>query len=519
MKRNILLFVLFLFLFLFNSNNVLADVTCEYSLSTLYNADTVSPSSDDDSLYLANHPLTRILSYDSKLTMTVKDEFTPNSGPHVSFSISSDNWSFAGTQSEYSAIVESNGDPEYGYDQIVTWKTCPSLYVLYDETSADKFSIYNVKLSGSAVVEDLSDLYTDNEYFYDLAKPFIGASTVPRGLKAAVIKKSGEQSEPDPEQDTPGYDTDSYTCEYSLAYVQNWEVSPVAAAVRTGNYIWDIKAVDGTLLETDSILYMNVNGEFSSDAPNITFSTSDEIYSLGGDQTQYSASKFLTLSSDKELYWYSTLKGMFKLCPRLAIIHRPSDTIYGRQVIENISFTNENEFGDQVELTLNSLLSSYASDPDSLPGNYYFSYISKYDAETNSLKSAMARKHPEIHGKDDEDDESFTFCGSKGVLKVFKTAHIFIIIAKIMVPIILIVVGSISFFNAMMADDAKAIHKATSDLIRNLIIAVVVFFIPTIVNSVMSLVTKDDSPFSNCKTCLSDTVEKCDILIDSAGDN
>lgn len=63
-------------------------------------------------------------------------------------------------------------------------------------------------------------------------------------------------------------------------------------------------------------------------------------------------------------------------------------------------------------------------------------------------------------------------------------------IFQIGVPILLIVFGSIDLGKAVMANDDKEIKGATGKLIKRAIAAVVVFFIPFIVNLVMGLISK-----------------------------
>jgi len=83
----------------------------------------------------------------------------------------------------------------------------------------------------------------------------------------------------------------------------------------------------------------------------------------------------------------------------------------------------------------------------------------------------------------------------KGVLKIVQIA----------IPIMLIVWGSIDLGKAVMSSDEKEIKGATSKLIKRAVAAVVVFFIPFIVNLIMSLAaTNSDGEaagainFANC---------------------
>ncbi len=60
-------------------------------------------------------------------------------------------------------------------------------------------------------------------------------------------------------------------------------------------------------------------------------------------------------------------------------------------------------------------------------------------------------------------------------------------IVQIGIPILLIVFGSIDLGKAVMANDDKEIKGATSKLIKRAIAAVVIFFIPFLVNLVMKI--------------------------------
>lgn len=78
-------------------------------------------------------------------------------------------------------------------------------------------------------------------------------------------------------------------------------------------------------------------------------------------------------------------------------------------------------------------------------------------------------------------------------------------IFQIGIPILLIVFGSIDLGKAVMANDDKEIKGATTKLIKRAIAAVVVFFIPFLVNLVMTIAAtssegegKDATNFAKC---------------------
>lgn len=84
--------------------------------------------------------------------------------------------------------------------------------------------------------------------------------------------------------------------------------------------------------------------------------------------------------------------------------------------------------------------------------------------------------------------------GCEDLMPILKLVrHGLMPIIQIGIPILLIIFGSIDLGKAVMANDDKEIKGATGKLIKRAIAAVVVFFIPFIVNLVMNLVaTADD---------------------------
>ena len=86
-----------------------------------------------------------------------------------------------------------------------------------------------------------------------------------------------------------------------------------------------------------------------------------------------------------------------------------------------------------------------------------------------------------------------------------KLVGIFISIIKILVPIILIVLGSIDMAKAVISKEQDAIQKQLFVLIRRMIIGALVFFAPTIINSAFHMIDGMDnyeSTFSTCMDCI-----------------
>lgn len=89
-----------------------------------------------------------------------------------------------------------------------------------------------------------------------------------------------------------------------------------------------------------------------------------------------------------------------------------------------------------------------------------------------------------------------------------------IFIIKILVPLLIIVLASIDLGKATVSSDDKAISKASKTLLRRLITGIIIFFIPTIVKVLFSLVAgfNDDikNDYENCVVCLTDPYNECD---------
>ena len=85
------------------------------------------------------------------------------------------------------------------------------------------------------------------------------------------------------------------------------------------------------------------------------------------------------------------------------------------------------------------------------------------------------------------DDESCEGLLGQDLLDDISTVFTWI---KITVPILLILLGSIDFGKAVLSDDQQELKKATSKFIKRCIIAVAIFFIPTIIMYLISFVDK-----------------------------
>lgn len=97
---------------------------------------------------------------------------------------------------------------------------------------------------------------------------------------------------------------------------------------------------------------------------------------------------------------------------------------------------------------------------------------------------------------------NMSICQQDGVKKALKFIGILLVVAKILVPIILIVFGVMDYSKAMIASDADAISKATKSLIFRVVAGVIIFVLPTIVNFIFSTVVKNKANFNQCRACI-----------------
>lgn len=103
-----------------------------------------------------------------------------------------------------------------------------------------------------------------------------------------------------------------------------------------------------------------------------------------------------------------------------------------------------------------------------------------------------------------------TFCTETA--SVWQFVGYILFIFKIVIPILLIIFGMFDLGKAVVASDDKAIKSATSSLAKRAIAGVVIFFIPTLVGFIFSIVAgfgdvKDT--YDVCKNCIVSPTKNC----------
>lgn len=313
------------------------------------------------------------------------------------------------------------------------------------------------------------------------------------------------------------------TCEYSLAQLNVYNVYDTGSSLQ-------IQTTSDIILETDSKLIMTINDTFAQGSQNISWSVSDGAFALDS-PTNFSAS---TSSTSVESGYENEQITYYKSCPVLRILYTPVSGVYHIKNIVLTTDSNSQLNNDAVTLTsiyngnwpsegskISKLTkydfatnSAYSSgNGDSVLNNYNGSYCEDHPDDPycksiaqflNAAKSAV------------QDDGTFEFCESKGVLTTLNVIHVLLTIARITVPLIIIIMASVAFFKATIANDEKANAKAFKDLMISVIVGIIVFFIPTIVYAIVNLSGNKNSSFKSCQVCFTGKDGNCKSLIDGA---
>ncbi len=105
-----------------------------------------------------------------------------------------------------------------------------------------------------------------------------------------------------------------------------------------------------------------------------------------------------------------------------------------------------------------------------------------------------------------ETSSSIKFCDYAGTRRTFKMIGLFINLARIIVPLLIIITESISLTKVIISGKDDDLKENWKVLVRKLIAGLVIFVLPTIIDyTIDSLVGYDDSGFTQCSNCLLDT--------------
>lgn len=107
-------------------------------------------------------------------------------------------------------------------------------------------------------------------------------------------------------------------------------------------------------------------------------------------------------------------------------------------------------------------------------------------------------------------------CGNKlltDIPKILpKTIHLIYLVLEIVVPLLLIIFGSIDFVKAIIAQKDDEIKKGQQVFLKRLIVGVVIFFVFSIVKIIVSFAADSDKKVKiiNCASCFINNDENCE---------
>lgn len=101
-------------------------------------------------------------------------------------------------------------------------------------------------------------------------------------------------------------------------------------------------------------------------------------------------------------------------------------------------------------------------------------------------------------------------CSDSTVLKVMGIVKLIMNVICIIVPIVLIILGTLDLFKAVTAGKDEDIKKKQQTLIKRIIAGVIIFLVPTIVTVLMNLIGVSD-----WKTCWNDADSSFSTLFTS----
>lgn len=108
--------------------------------------------------------------------------------------------------------------------------------------------------------------------------------------------------------------------------------------------------------------------------------------------------------------------------------------------------------------------------------------------------------------------EEFNFCEKNGVKIALKIVGAMIFIAKIIVPLLIIIFGIMDFYKALVNSDEKNTKDAIHIFMRRIISGIIIFFLPTLVDILLNFVdgySGTKSNFDECQSCLLHPVNEC----------
>lgn len=104
---------------------------------------------------------------------------------------------------------------------------------------------------------------------------------------------------------------------------------------------------------------------------------------------------------------------------------------------------------------------------------------------------------------DDFSPVALNFCNDAA--EIWYTVGMFLLVFKIVIPLILIILGMIDLGKAVISSDEKAVSKSAKSLLNRVIAGVCIFFIPTLIGVIFNVVgnfTAVKDQYDTCAACI-----------------
>jgi len=92
------------------------------------------------------------------------------------------------------------------------------------------------------------------------------------------------------------------------------------------------------------------------------------------------------------------------------------------------------------------------------------------------------------------------FCA--GTAGIWQFAGWIVTVLKVIIPAILVIIGIITLGKAVISDDDKLIKDGINKLIKKFIVAVVIFFIPSIIKTLFNVISGTDATKNDTAVCI-----------------
>ena len=138
------------------------------------------------------------------------------------------------------------------------------------------------------------------------------------------------------------------------------------------------------------------------------------------------------------------------------------------------------------------------------------------DSDTIDRKSGYGQSDDFTPGelcKDGNCDISIEgFCGTAPVKRTLKFIGMLVVVLKILVPVIIVGMGVVNLVKVIISGKDEEMRKNIQSVVKRLIVGVVIFLLPGIIDFVFDAVTRvvgsDNSSVTSCEACILD-LENC----------